>query len=207
MSPPRKILLSEMEPPERTRSIPWVLKEGSAMKRSVRSAGLLVTAVSSNRSRGPRSLVAGRGRVSAQLRHRGYTRVVRPASLSSRGHVPPPAERLPIKSYVVTSHPLGRTCVSKTTACAVTHLKPGASYCLHRRRAQRAGHQCQFRAVERCADPERGQVTISPRSRSLNDAVATDFVAIDNAIEANPDASLTKDLKQLSGAYAAFTSR
>jgi hypothetical protein len=40
---------------------------------------------------------------------------------------------------------------------------------------------------------------------TLNDAVATDFVAINNAIQANPNGSLTKQLKELSGAYSAFT--
>jgi hypothetical protein len=40
----------------------------------------------------------------------------------------------------------------------------------------------------------------------LNDAVATDFVAINNAIQANPDGPLTRELKELSKAYSGFTS-
>lgn len=110
-----------------------------------------------------------------------------------------------IKSYVVTSHPLGITCVSKNTVCAVTHLKPGTSYAFTVAARSAAGTSSSSLPSNRVKIPSAGKNYLSAVGR-LNDAVATDFVAVDNAIEANPNASLTKDLKELSSAYAAFTS-
>jgi hypothetical protein len=111
----------------------------------------------------------------------------------------------PIKSYVVTSHPLGKTCISKTTTCVVTHLKAGGSYAFTVAARSAAGASSNSRPSNTVKIPSAGKNYLSAVGR-LNDAVATDFVAIDNAIEANPNASLTKDLKKLSSAYGAFTS-
>jgi hypothetical protein len=111
----------------------------------------------------------------------------------------------PIKTYVVTSHPLGRTCVSKTTTCAVTHLKAGAAYAFTVAARSAAGTSSSSLRSNTVRIPSAGKNYLAAVGR-LNDAVATDFVAIDNAIEANPNVSLTKYLKQLSGAYGDFAS-
>ncbi len=173
------------------------------MKRSARSAGLLVTAAVTIGLAVlvPSSLAGAASAPSSPLgvHARGVAgfAVVTWSRPSSSGAAP-------VKSYVVTSHPLGRTCVSKTTACAVTHLKPGASYAFTVAARSVAGSSASSAPSNGVRIPSAGSNYLSA-VRSLNDSVATDFVAIDNAIEANPDASLTKDLKQLSGAYAAFT--
>jgi hypothetical protein len=180
-----------------------MLKEGSAMKRSVRCPGLLVTAAVtlSFAVLVPAPLA---GAASAP----GAPHGVHARSVAGFAYVswsrPSSSGAAPIKSYVVTSHPLGQTCVSKTTTCAVTHLKAGASYAFTVTARSSAGTSSSSPASNRVRIPTAGKNYLSAVG-SLNDAVATDFVAIDNAIEANPNVSLTKYLKELSGAYTAFT--
>jgi len=171
------------------------------MKRSVRFPGLLVTAAVtvSFAVLVPSSLA---GAVSAPASPQG----VHARSIAGFAYVTwsRPSSGAPIKSYVVTSHPLGRTCVSKTTTCAVTHLKAGASYAFTVVARTATGTSSSSPLSNKVRIPTAGKNYLSAVG-SLNDAVATDFVAIDNAIEANPNVSLTKYLKQLSGAYSVFT--
>jgi fibronectin type III domain protein len=171
------------------------------MKRSVRFPGLLVTAAVtvSFAVLVPSSLASA---VSAPASPQG----VHARSIAGFAYVTwsRPSSGAPIKSYVVTSHPLGRTCVSKTTTCAVTHLKAGASYAFTVVARTATGTSSSSPLSNKVRIPTAGKNYLSAVG-SLNDAVATDFVAIDNAIEANPNVSLTKYLKQLSGAYSVFT--
>ena len=172
------------------------------MKRSVRFPGLLVAAFATTGlvALVPSSLAfaasSSRAPQSVHARSDGGEALVSWSRPPSGG---------PIASYVVTSHPSGKTCVSKTTVCAVTHLKPDASYDFTVASRSAAGTSSSSPPSNTVKIASAGKNYLSAVAR-LNDAVATDFVAIDNAIEANPNASLTKDLKVLSGAYSSFTS-
>jgi hypothetical protein len=110
----------------------------------------------------------------------------------------------PIKDYVVISHPLGRVCVSKTTTCDVARLDANASY-RFTVEAHGAGGTSPVSPPSNVVRIPKAGVNYLQAVDALNDAVATDFVAIDNAIQANPNASLTKVLRELSAAYASFT--
>jgi hypothetical protein len=173
--------------------------EGSAMKRRVRFAGLLVALYGTVAFPVllPTSLAGA-----ASAPQGAHARADGGEALVSWSR---PSSGAAIKSYVVTSHPLGRTCRSKVTTCVVTRLQPGVSYVFTVVARSAAGTSSSSPPSNKVKIPSAGKNYLAAVGR-LNDAVATDFVAIDNAIEANPNASLTKDLKELSSAYGAFVS-
>jgi hypothetical protein len=173
-------------------------KEGSAMKRLVRFPGLLVTAfvTMSFAVLVPSALASA---ASAPTSPQGvHARSIAGFAFVSWSR---PSSGAPIKSYVVTSHPLGQTCVSKTTTCAVTHLKPDASYAFTVTARTAEGTSISSPLSNRVRIPTAGKNYLSAVD-TLNEAVATEFVAIENA---SPSAPLTKQLKALSGYYSTFT--
>ncbi len=173
------------------------------MKRPVRGPGLLATAVTAIVIAVLTSTPAGAA--SAPSAPQGvHARSDAGEALVSWSR-PSSSGTAAIKSYLVTSHPLGRTCVSATTTCDVAHLKPGTSYRFTVAARSAVGTGASSSPSNSVRIPRAGTNYLLAVSR-LNDAVATDFVAIDNAIEANPNASLTKDLKVLSSAYRDFSS-
>jgi hypothetical protein len=110
-----------------------------------------------------------------------------------------------IKSYEAISHPLSRTCVSKTATCKVARLTPDRTYTFTVVARSTAGSSASSPHSNAVKIPSAGDNYLTGVN-VLNDAVATDFVAINNAIQANPDGPLTKELKELSKAYSTFTS-
>jgi hypothetical protein len=109
-----------------------------------------------------------------------------------------------IKSYVVTSHPLNRVCISKTSTCVVTHLTSNVSYTFSVIARGAGGASVSSPPSNRVMIPGAGDNYLAAVA-ALNDAVATDQVAINNLINANaPIAQLDKVLLKLTATYAAF---
>jgi hypothetical protein len=112
----------------------------------------------------------------------------------------------PIKNYVVTSHPLGRTCVSKTTTCRVEHLDSSATYTFSVVARSDGGTSASSPRSNAVRIPSAGDNYLAAVGQ-LNDAVATEEVAITNLVNATaPISQLNAAFAKLTKAYSSFSS-